>query len=73
MDWAQIITALGGGPMAVAVAGLAVLFWSERARSNDLVERLIKKSSENLADAMKREMETLTTLKEIAASLRGGK
>lgn len=80
MEWTEIIAVLGGGPMAVMVVGIT--FWGLQERKahlaaldrlDALYERLITKTDEHLVDSIKRETETLNTLNQIAATIRGSR
>lgn len=39
MDWKAVIDQLGGGPVALALVGLAYAYWQERKRNNDLADK----------------------------------
>lgn len=65
MDFNSIISEIGGGLPAVIIVGLAWAYWNERRRSDDLVERLIEQSQTHIADAAKREADTLSSLEKI--------
>lgn len=80
MEWKYIIEILGGGPFALMVTGVFIWGWREQKSYKDaldkvdeLYERLVEKTNDHLADSIKRETDTLNTLREIAASIRGGR
>lgn len=45
MDWQELLTALGGGPLAVAALGLAFVIWRLMQRNDALVDRMLDMSA----------------------------
>ena len=71
MDWIAIIDQLGGGLSSAVIAGLAWAWVRERNRTESLTDRLIEQSNDHAKDAVRREQDVLSTLKQLEQAIRG--
>lgn len=62
---------LAMGPPGIAAIVAGWLYWQERKRANELVDRLIQQAERHIDDGVKRETAILTSLETITAFVKG--